>query len=261
MNNLTVGIFLSWMQCVFSSFIDDENRLKIAKILIKNGCSISKVLHSAIEYDRHNVAVYFINQILRKEGLGLQSAFYVAKYAIRSANLELFKNILEKSPKIISMIKHFPNLPKPILHWASHYRRLFDTPEQSTARYEIEKLLLKKGQELGKDLSQERDNRGHRPSYDSLRGEKRDLLRLCNIREKYKNGGRGAIRFNFFGNRNLRVTLRYSDKEKYSAADHLIKQVLSDDEPAQGDEITSEDENVLKYSPELKTINRHLTRG
>lgn len=267
-------------------YLTVEQRLAVATTLLDHGADANDAFKQASYWSRANVVLHILDNAnpLRND---IDDQFNYTKLAIKRFNNNVFEKLLEKYPPnddiekqfnlakaainhgnynaFEKLLETFPNLvaqkdnqKKSLLHYAGQkHKDHSDVAGKRNARFKIEKLILQKGEEQELDLSQERDNRNHRPSYHSQWGKNRDILRLHNIREKYKDGKKGPVRFNFFGNKNLRVTLRYSDQEKYNAADHLIKKVINGEDNA----IQEEDKNVLKYSPELKTINKHLTRG
>ncbi len=225
-----------------------NGKLETIKVLVANGAAFGEgdynVFLSAQQGGNADVMHYLI---IETDALKHNSKeqFKAGLYAINIGDKDLLETILDKFPDLIT---RKDESGKTLLHHVGTYLQYDARPEKKVATFEIEKLLLRKNDAI----SQADDNRHHRPSFYAPRGKHRDLLKLCDIREKYiarKTRDYGEIKF-------LGITFRYASKDKRSAAKHLIEATLEENQ----NKLSDRDKNILKHSPEFRTIYRHLSR-
>lgn len=224
----------------------DRGSLESLIVLVNNGASLGgdkyDAIRSAFDGGHADVIKYLaIDTDLIVDNKNKQ--WRVGLYAVREGDAELLRALLEKFPRLINEHDEYG---KTLLHHVGDYIYIDTKSEVKNQRFEIEKLLLKKNYAL----SQQNDNRQHRPSFYAPRGKNRDLLKLCDIREKYiakKSADYGEIKF-------LGITFRFSSKNKRSAAKHLIEATLNSDPT----KLSTEDIRILKNSPEFRIIYKHL---
>lgn len=219
-------------------------RTDIVQLLLEHGANINdkskperyagygSALQEAVDHNKTETALTLINQGAKTSDVYFWGDDTLLHRAIKRGNQKIVRALIQANPDLLNETNY------------DH-----ETPLEMSARlgnFTIEKILISAGAIL------QEDSKKYKPrTYFWAEDIKcRDLLKLRNKQKKYDQHKSKELRA--FG-----ITFRYSSADKLSAINHLLSDTLNGPD---SHELTEKDKDLLKRSPELRLIYKHLSK-